>query len=670
MSGLQQEIEKIFSPAGVLAKLGSYEYRKQQVDMAMSIVDGLENKHHNIIEAPTGVGKSFAYLVPSILFGLQEKRKAIVSTCTINLQEQLIGKDIPALHSVMGVDFKAEILKGRQNYICTKRLNKALIEKQSLFVDEEERQLQMIYNFVQKNGKGTRQEMPFAIDDNVWSEVLAEEGVCTSKSCGGADTNCFFQQAKNKVKDADVLVLNHYLFFTLFGYYERTSPGYLYADDFAIFDEAHEIDKIAAENVAPNVTREQIRFWLNKLFNPRKRKGFLEKFDASKLKQTVERLLQDTDFFFQQIESVVLNLYKKNTHKSMIRVREPLSVNNEFITSLLDLTIELKKLITRAKNDDEENEIKNYSTKFTRIRNIILAFVEQTHDDHVYWMEYTGRKGTNIGLNCSPIDLADYFRENVFTENRLSVMTSATLSVNHSLDFFKRAIGAEKIPSAILDSPFNFELQMKVYVDNTLPEPKKKLFEKVSDFFDEDEYAKQLQQKIIEMIHKTNGGALVLFTNYSMLKKNYDGLKEHLRKLDIRILSQSEKLSRNQLLDEFKNDRNSVLLGVDSFWMGVDVPGESLRNVIITKLPFDVPDHPVTEAKLEFIEEQGGNPFTDYSLPTAILKFRQGIGRLIRNKSDKGIVCILDRRVLTKVYGKQFLNSLPECEVEIMSNEY
>jgi len=274
MSEFTKEIENIFSPSGILTELEGFEYRAEQQQMAKMTAASLEDGKHLIVEAPTGIGKSLAYLVPSILHAVRNEKKAIISTCTINLQEQLINKDIPAIAHLLPEEFTYELLKGRNNYICTKRLNKAMIDKTSLFMSDEQVVLQKIYDFVNKNAKGTRQDIPFKIDDNVWSEIFAEEGVCTQKSCGSEDSNCYYQQAKRKMKDADLLVLNHHLFFTLFGFYERDSEGYLYFNDFVIFDEAHTVEQIAAERVSPSVSKEQIRFWLKKLYNPKSQKGF------------------------------------------------------------------------------------------------------------------------------------------------------------------------------------------------------------------------------------------------------------------------------------------------------------------------------------------------------------------------------------------------------------
>ncbi|MEO8513798.1 MAG: helicase C-terminal domain-containing protein [Ignavibacteria bacterium] len=669
MSEFTDEIKDIFSPTGLLSGLDRFEYRPQQQNMAVSIADSLESGSHNIIEAPTGVGKSLAYLVPSILYALANEKKAIISTCTINLQEQLINKDIPDLAKVLPVEFKYEILKGRNNYICTKRLNKAMIEKSSLFMTSEQQILEKIYNFVNKERKGTRQEMPFPIDDNVWSEIFAEEGVCTQKSCGGADTNCYYQQAKQRMKDADLLVLNHHLFFTLFGFYERDSEGYLYFNDFVIFDEAHTIEQIAAERVSPSVSKEQIRFWLNKLYNPRTQKGFFANKQSDRIKKAVEMVYHDNEQFFRMLHSYINDVYSTQTHKNNIRIKESIPLGAELMNSILELTIELKKATPLAKNDIEADEIKNYFTKFTRIRNNLVFFLEQKSAEYVYWVEYSGRARSNINLCISPIDMAEYFRENVFAKNRVCSMTSATLSVNNNLEFFKKTVGADEVKGEIIDTPFDFGRQMKIHVYKDIPEPEKMQKQKISDILSESDYEKVLVSKIKECVEMTSGGALVLFTSTKVLKNAYNKLLEEFLGTGINLYAQHNGMPNNRILQEFRDDENSVLFGVDSFWMGVDIPGHSLRNVIVTKLPFEVPDHPVIEAKLEFILEKGGNPFMDYSLPTAILKFKQGVGRLIRSKNDEGLICILDSRIIKKQYGKHFLNSLPECEVIIESEE-
>ena len=369
------------------------------------------------------------------------------------------------------------------------------------------------------------------------------------------------------------------------------------------------------------------------------------------------------------LHSHVNDVYHAQAHKSAIRIKKPVPLGTELMNSLLELTIELKKATPLAKNDIEEDEIKNYFTKFTRIRNNLIFFLEQKSDEYVYWVEYKGRARNNIDLCISPIDMAEYFRENVFAKNRQCVMTSATLSTNNNLEFFKNTVGAEEIRSEIIETPFDYSRQMKIHVYKDIPEPEKTPKYKISDILNESDFEKILTGKIKECVKKTSGGALVLFTSNKLLKTAYNRLLEEFIGERINLYAQHNGMPNNRILQEFRDDENSVLFGVDSFWMGVDIPGHSLRNVIVTKLPFEVPDHPVIEAKLEFILQKGGNPFMDYSLPTAILKFKQGVGRLIRSRNDEGIICILDSRILKKPYGKHFIHSLPECEVIIESEE-
>jgi ATP-dependent DNA helicase DinG len=665
MSDFTNEVEKIFAEDGLLSSLEGFEYRKPQQEMAVQVAESLENESHLITEAPTGVGKSFAYLIPSIIFSLREKRKAIISTCTINLQEQLIKKDIPTLQRILPYEFKPEILKGRHNYICTRRLNQALIKKNNLFDDSEQEQLQEIYNWVQRGGSGSLQDIPFKVDENVWSQIFAEEGACTSKLCGTENSNCFFQQAKIRIKNADLIVLNHYLFFTLFGLYENKENGFIFADDFAVFDEAHRIEQIAAENISPSVSREMIKFWLHKLYNPKNEKGFLLTKSAQTTIRFVRRLLNENDIFFDSVDNYVTLRQQRERAKGVVRIREPFVMDNTLDPLLLELCDDLRKMKSQAQNDDEENEISNYFRKLSAIRNTLDEFLNQKLDEHVYWIDFSGRGRRNITMSMSPIDMAEFFRQNIWGEDKLALMTSATLSINKSLEYFQKSLGAEDVTTSIMDSTFDYPNQMKIYVSRSVPQPIVNKFETAMEILNGNDYETALREKIKEYALMTEGGALILFTNIRMLRKIHSEIKTELVQNGIDVYAQGEGLSKTKLLSDFKKNHNSVLLGVDSFWMGVDIPGSSLRNVIITKLPFDVPDHPIIEAKIEGIEKRGGNPFTEFSLPGAILKLKQGVGRLIRNKTDKGIIVILDSRIVTKTYGKYFLNSLPECEVVV-----
>ncbi len=663
MSEFTEQIKKIFSETGVLSNSDGFEFRSQQQEMAEAIAISLQGSYHEIIEAPTGTGKSYAYLVPAIIFAKENKRKAIVSTRTINLQEQLIKKDIPAIKKILGIDFKYEILKGRRNYICTNRLNTALRKKSGLFQDDEQDLLHEIYDFVMKNDKGDLQDLDFLSKrphfSNIWESIYAEEGICSSRSCGSENSNCFFQRAKQKVKEADLVILNHALLFTLFGISPKNQPGFIFADDFVIFDECHAIERVASENISENVSREQVKYWLNRLYNQKSRKGFYSDAKYFSIQRLVKKLTDENDYFFGDIQRYIKENYKSKASSTEIRMLEPMKIDISYTEIIDELVKEIKRSAGTAQNTNEENEIKNFGYKFTFIKETIRNFVGQKKDEYVYWVDLSGKSRKNVSLKMSPIDMAEFFRANVFNENRLCLMTSATLTINDRMEFFQNSIGAESVKTYVLDSPFNLNEQMEVHINSSVPEPSQKNSGAYADIFADSPYEAALKEKVYEYILKTGGGVLVLCTNFKVMNKLSYFLKDKLAENRIKVFTQGEGITSNNLLKHFKDDTNSVLLGVDTFWMGIDVPGESLRNVIITRLPFETPDQPIVEAKMELIQASGGNPFYNYSLPSAILKFRQGIGRLIRNKTDKGIIVILDRRILTAAYGKYFIAALP-----------
>lgn len=674
MTDFKKQVFDYFSNDGLLSESPDFEFRIQQQNMAEEIAKAFETERHKIIEAPTGIGKTYAYLVPSIIHAKSKKLKAVISTRTINLQEQIIKKDIPALRGILPFEFTSHILKGRSNYICTKRLSRAMTNSAAMFDNEQSKILRKIYNLVHKHDKGELQDFDFSRSDpsfkEVWSAIYAEQDVCTRKSCGGDEPTCFFQRAKKNAENADIIILNHSLFFTLFGINEKKGSGYLYANDFVIFDEAHTIEQIAADNVADEVSREQISFWLRRLYNPKNGKGFYDERRNLGVINEIRKVESANEQFFFLLMNQVYEKYKNTHGKNEIRIRDRFDDFSDIQRCLNDVINEINKSKSLAKNDDEENEIRNFSRRFAEIRRTIDDFMNQSKDEYVYWIEASQGRKRNIKLRMSPIDMADYFRKNIFVPERYCVMTSATLSINDKMSFFKNSIGADNIESFILDSAFDYERQMKIIIDEQMQLPEKNAAKEVSELFESTEYEKALREKILDYIGQTNGGVLVLFTNYRMMNQVGLFLKEKLIDSGITIFIQGQQTSSNELLEKFKEDENSILLGVDSFWMGVDVPGESLRNVIITKLPFETPDNPIIEAKLELIEKRGGNPFMDYSLPTAILKFKQGIGRLIRNKTDEGRVVVLDKRILTARYGKHFINALPHQNIILQGQEY
>ncbi|HRE39822.1 MAG TPA: helicase C-terminal domain-containing protein [Ignavibacteria bacterium] len=660
---LEQQVIDFFKSDGILSKkFKDYEFRQSQLDMALELLKTLQNKSHVMIEAPTGVGKSFAYLVPSILYAKANKKKAVISTHTINLQEQLLYKDIPLLNEIMPVNFKAALIKGKTNYLCPKRLQTALVKSDNLFDSDEQLFLDKVYSWSLDTIDGTISDLPIAIKQNVWNSICAERGICSTKTCGGMESDCFYMKAKLEVADSDVVIVNHHLFFTLFdGVSEADAEGYLFINDFVVFDEAHTLESIAAEHIYPALSREAIKYQLNRLYNPNKKKGFLLNLPSLHIQLTIQNLFDLVHRFFFNLKEELFIMNNGRYEKLAVRVYEK-NIVEDILTSEIEKLLEyLRELRKNCKDDMELNELNDFIIRFGEIKYYIKNFLEQKYEEKrgnefVYWVELSGlRDDSNVSICTAPIDISDYFKENIFRENNSTVLTSATLTVNNNFDYFKERLGAEDINDMILPTQFNFFDQVKIYIPTSMPPPSKN-----SDIF----YTENLKDWILHFIEKTGGKALVLFTNMGLMKQIGNELRTVVNESDIEILIQGEGNSRSNLLKKFKDNTNSVLFGVDSFWVGIDVPGESLSNLIITKLPFQVPDHPVVKARMEFIDARGGNSFMEYSLPEAILKFRQGVGRLIRNSNDKGIIAILDNRILTKPYGKYFLNSIEKCPIE------
>lgn len=672
MTGLKdnpKELTDFFSEEGILAaNYENFEYRSQQQEMSGFIFETLEKNLHTFIEAPTGIGKSFAYLVPAIYYAKKNDKKVIVSTYTINLQEQLINKDIPFLQKVLPVEFKAKLLKGRNNYLCPKRLAHAMESSNTLFETDEKLSLEKIYEWSKRTKDGTRSDINFEVNEIVWDSVCSERGICTTKTCGGENTKCFYQKAKSELADSDVIIVNHHLFFTLFDGVSDDKDGYLYRNDFIIFDEAHTVEQVATDHIAPFLSREMMKYHLLKLYNQQKKKGFLLTLPSLHIQMIIQNLLDLNGSFFHRLKHNLFSMNDGKLESLTARVYEKNIEENILKSELDNLLKNLKALRPACKDEIMENELNEFIIRFSEFNYILEDFLEQKKNDkedssgkdkeYVYWVELSSaRPDSNVKICSSPIDISDYFRQNIFRPNNSCILTSATLTINGNFNYFKQRLGAEGVSELKLSSPFDFSRQVKIYIPKNIPSPSKNN----GSFYEEG-----LKDWIRHFIKKTDGKALVLFTNSYLLKNIGKELKEELAEDEIEVLMQGSGMSRSILLKHFKSNVNSVLLGLDSFWMGVDVPGEALSNLIITRLPFQVPSHPVVQAKMEFIDRNGGNSFFEYSLPEAILKFRQGIGRLIRHKTDNGIIAILDSRIITKSYGKYFLNSIDECEVEVV----
>jgi ATP-dependent DNA helicase DinG len=661
LGNLAFRMGEFFSDGGKLGKAKGYESRPGQAKMAERVAEIIEDRKHLVVEAGTGTGKSLAYLVPAAFAAEELGKKAIISTYTIHLQEQLFGKDVPIVQSLVPFEFSAALLKGRHNYLCPHRLKKAQQHQGDLFATGQAEQLRGLVEWAGKTTDGTLSDIQFQVDATVWAQVCSEAFACTPRHCGGP-TGCFYQKARNKILDAKVVILNHALLFGLLAGAEESeeepSEGYLFPNDFLVLDEAHEVEDVAAKALGLEVRLGSLRFLLQRLIHPRTKKGVLTRIgDGNAVKSTLGVLGILEASFEEILESTGLK------GPGQKRVTQALGVKSELGPRLMDVRAQLLKLAEDAGDGEERNELKDHARRLEASAFGLGEFLEMSREGHAYWVERRvaedGRaQRGEMSLHASPVEVAERLEELVFRPDCTTIMTSATLDVGRGLEFFAKRVGAGEAETLLVESPFDYESQMRVYLPKGMPEPSEGA-----------RFQEALEGWIQRFVGMTKGKAFVLFTSRAMLRKTAEGMASWFEEQGIRLLVQDKGNSRTRLLREFKEDRDSVLFGTDSFWQGVDVPGEALSNVILTRLPFSVPDEPLFEARCERIKEKGGEPFRELQLPEAILKFRQGVGRLIRSREDRGQIAVLDGRILSRTYGKSFLKILPECPVEILGDE-
>ncbi len=679
-----EEVASILEYGGEFSRhFPDYEYRPQQVEMLRAVTQALSEGRHLLVEAGTGTGKSMAYLIPAALWAMQNNRRVVISTNTINLQDQLIKKDIPDLCQALNLDLRAAVMKGRGNYLCPRRLEN--LRRRGPASADEMRVLGKVLVWLNTTNTGDRNELNLngPNERDVWGRVSAEDDACTTENCLKRDGVCPFYRARMAAQNAHILIVNHALLLADMATGSRVLPEY----EYLIVDEGHHMEDATTNALSFRATQNEITRTnrelggmnagaLGRVYNTLA--GAIAPGDFAAFEHLIQ---QATDaafhfenfaqsfftaieqFLFEQRDGQPLGNY---AHQERILpatraqpawsdVEAAWDEANRPLRALIDLTGQIMKglgELAEALPEEMEEIYGGISSLYRRLNEYHLnldGLVFEPLSDVIYWVELHPHY-KNISLNAAPLHIGALMQKYLWHEKASVILTSATLTAAGEFDYLRGRLYAEDAYELALGSPFDFESATLIHMPNDIPEPS-----------DRQGHQHAVEQAIIKLAQTTGGRMLVLFTSYDQLKRTSQALSTPLARHDIHIYEQGEGASANALLENFRADAHAVLLGTRAFWEGVDVPGDALSVLVIVKLPFDVPSDPIIAARSETFED----PFSQYSLPEAILRFRQGFGRLIRTQSDRGVVAILDRRILTKRYGKLFLDSLPTCTLRV-----
>jgi ATP-dependent DNA helicase DinG len=640
------------TPLRRAAELGGrpYEERPQQREMAEAIAAAFDDGRHVCIEAPTGVGKTFAYLVPSIHLAHQVDMPVVISTHTISLQEQIIQRDLPILANLMGVECRYAIAKGRSNYVCLRRLG-ACVENDQAYLPSPDLvpELARIREWVQSTDDGSRSSLDFEPSPTVWDSVCCEIGNCLNAKCPLCD-RCFLMKARKRLMSARIIVANHALFFSDLGMkLSGTEVGGILPEYCAVvLDEGHCVEDTAAVHLGLRATNYGVRRSLRRLYNAETNRGLLVDVAYTPERLGVIEVQEKAEGFFKRLAEW-LDQQNENPLRYTAAGHVP-----DFLGGPLEETKEqLRRLIREEKDDGRRQELIAVADQISAFRDTIHAILEMTLEKHVYWFDRFGPGQKGISMNAVPVEVGELLAEGLFNQDFRVVVTSATLAVRGKMEYFRQRIGMHDGDSLILSSPFDFQRQVKLFIPEDMPNPN-----------DTERFIPAACDQIRHFLEVTHGKAFVLFTSYRMMDQVAEELQPFFEQCGIRLFIQGQGMPRSRMLEAFRQDINSVIFGTSSFWTGVDVPGEALSNVMIVRLPFAVPDHPLIAARQETVEREGKNAFWEYSLPEAVLKFRQGVGRLIRSQTDTGIIVVLDNRILRARYGRTFIESIPACAME------
>ncbi|WP_298401593.1 helicase C-terminal domain-containing protein [uncultured Chloroflexus sp.] len=680
-----EAIGAFFSPDGPFGRaFPGYEPRPPQVEMARAVAKAFNQSEPLIVEAGTGTGKSMAYLVPATIYAVQRGERVVISTNTINLQDQLYNKDIPDLQRIFAAAglpaFRAALLKGRSNYLCLKRYHE--LRRSEHLAIEEVRALLKIQLWLPTTASGDRTELPLIDREQAaWNKVNVSAETCTGARCPHF-RECYFFRARRAAEAAHVVVVNHALLIADLAAASQVLPPY----DHLVIDEAHNLEDVATEQLSFNLDQAGLLEFLDDLFQTGGAQvvsGLLSELPVvltelggggaagERIAAAIERVrptlirartavyecfnlltrfvqfdtesggqydprLRLTKKVRQQPEWQAIEQAWQNLSDMLAAIGNELAVIEDQVRELNETSGELDDVLVRTE------VLRRFATD-ARVRSGHVIFGD---DDSICWLTYDRQRDT-LTLTAAPLSVAEILHSQLFTQKQTSVLASATLSIAGDFAFVKNRIGLAESNELMLDSPFDYEQQALVYIPNDIPEPNQR------------GYQQMIERAIIDLALASGGRMLALFTASNALRQTYAAIQETLEDHGIGVMAQGIDGSRRALVDRLKEFPRSVLLGTNSFWEGVDVVGDALSVLVITKLPFAVPTDPIVAAR----SEQFADPFSEYSVPQSILRFKQGFGRLIRSRDDRGIVVVLDRRLLTKKYGQQFLDSLPHTRV-------
>ncbi len=677
-------VSRMLDQEGELARLlPGYEYRPQQIEMARAVAHALNNAQHTMIEAGTGTGKSLAYLIPSAIWATLNNERVVISTNTINLQDQLMSQDIPVVDEALNRSFSAGVMKGRSNYLCPRRL--AAIRRRQPGNIDELRTLAKILVWLLESNSGDRSEINLrgAVEQLTWLRLSAEDEGCTLERCRAVmEGACPFYKARKSAEALHILVVNHALLISDAASENRVLPDYRYL----VIDEAHHLEEAVTNGLSFSLDEMTFRRRLDDLGDTRR--GLLGDLlrsagthvpdkDLHRLGQFIQNIGEATaamrlhiTALFSAIRAFTgeqLNGERSAEHSTQIRITgeqrahadfAPIlsawQILKEFVEVISSSLRRLTNALARLEQydipdyDDLLNSLVAAARYLDEIKVQLTAITTDPDENMIYWISLGFNPG-QVSIHAAPLHIGPLVERYLWNAKAAVMLTSATMQTNGSFDYIRERLHAENVHAVEVGSPFNYRESTLIFIPTDMPEPN-----------DRQRYQQAVERGLVELAAALDGRVLGLFTSYSQLRQTAQAIAPRLALGNITVYDQTDGSSRQALLEGFKSTERSVLLGTRSFWEGVDVPGDALSALIIVRLPFAVPTEPIFAARSETYT----NSFNEYAVPDAILRFRQGFGRLIRTKTDRGIVAIFDSRILSKSYGAQFLEALPDCTVQ------